>query len=59
MDHPLSDDLRQVANPMRFTESTIVHDKHPPLLGEHTSELLRELGFDDAAIDNLKRTGVV
>jgi hypothetical protein len=59
MDHPLSDDLRQVANPMRFSESTIVHDKHPPLLGEHTSELLRELGFDDAAIDNLKRTGVV
>jgi crotonobetainyl-CoA:carnitine CoA-transferase CaiB-like acyl-CoA transferase len=59
MDHPLSDDLRQVANPMRFTESAIVHDRHPPLLGEHTSELLHELGFDDAAIDNLKRTGVV
>jgi crotonobetainyl-CoA:carnitine CoA-transferase CaiB-like acyl-CoA transferase len=59
MDHPLSDDLRQVANPMRFSESTIVHDKHPPLLGEHTSELLNELGFDDAAIDRLKQAGVV
>jgi crotonobetainyl-CoA:carnitine CoA-transferase CaiB-like acyl-CoA transferase len=59
MDHPLSDELRQVANPMRFSESAIVYDRHPPLLGEHTLDLLHELGFDDAAIDKLKRDGVV
>jgi crotonobetainyl-CoA:carnitine CoA-transferase CaiB-like acyl-CoA transferase len=59
MDHPLSDQLRQVASPMRFSESAIVHDRPPPLLGEHTAGLLHELGFDDAAIEKLKRDGVV
>ena len=26
----------------------------PPLLGQHTAELLAELGYDDAAIDELR-----
>ena len=30
-----------------------------PALGEHTREVLRELGYDDAAIDALKASGVV
>jgi crotonobetainyl-CoA:carnitine CoA-transferase CaiB-like acyl-CoA transferase len=59
IEHPLSGTLHQVANPMRFAESTVVHDRHPPLLGEHTADLLHELGFDDATIENLKRDGVV
>ena len=29
-----------------------------PLLGQHTREMLRELGFNDKAIDRFKATGV-
>jgi crotonobetainyl-CoA:carnitine CoA-transferase CaiB-like acyl-CoA transferase len=31
----------------------------PPALGEHSEEILREAGFDDAAIARLKETGVI
>ena len=59
IEHPLSGTVRQVANPMRFSESKIEHDRHPPLLGEHTEELLGDLGYDAAAIEALRRGGVV
>lgn len=59
IEHPLSGTVRQVANPMRFTQSKIVHDRYPPLLGEHTDALLRDLGYSDEKIGVLRRDGVV
>ncbi len=32
---------------------------HPPALGEHTAEVLRELGFDAVAIEKLRQQGIV
>ena len=32
---------------------------HPPALGEHTAEVLQELGFDAAGIERLKQQGIV
>ncbi len=32
---------------------------HPPALGEHTAEVLRELGFDAAAIEKLSQQGII
>ena len=32
---------------------------HPPALGEHTDDVLRELGYDAAAIERLKNDGIV
>ena len=31
----------------------------PPLLGEHTDEILTELGHDASAIERLRREGVI
>jgi formyl-CoA transferase len=33
--------------------------RHAPLLGEHTAEILRELGRSDAQIEALAATGAV
>ena len=35
-----------------------IHDRAPQL-GEHTDDVLRELGYDAAAIERLRRDGVV
>jgi crotonobetainyl-CoA:carnitine CoA-transferase CaiB-like acyl-CoA transferase len=44
--HPVAGSVPQVASPMRFSEAGLVFDRAPPLLGQHTDEILRELGLD-------------
>jgi crotonobetainyl-CoA:carnitine CoA-transferase CaiB-like acyl-CoA transferase len=46
--HPLAGTVPQVVSPMRFREAPLAFDRAPPLLGEHTAEVLRELGIEDA-----------
>lgn len=57
--HPLSGTVPQVASPMRFKRAPLAYDRAPPLLGEHTAEILRELGIDDAEANALKAGGVI
>jgi crotonobetainyl-CoA:carnitine CoA-transferase CaiB-like acyl-CoA transferase len=57
--HPVAGKLRQVANPMRFSEAPIAYNRPPPRLGEHTSEILRELGLAPDEIESLRRDAVI
>ena len=58
--HPLSGTLSVVANPLKFSATPVEYKRPPPLLGQHTAEVLRELlGLDDAAIDALCAEGVI
>jgi len=46
--HPLAGTVPQVVSPMRFADAPLKFERAPPLLGEHTAEILRELGIEDA-----------
>jgi crotonobetainyl-CoA:carnitine CoA-transferase CaiB-like acyl-CoA transferase len=49
-----------VANPVRFSTTPVEYRSAPPLLGEHTVEVLREeLGYSDAEIAALQGSGAV
>jgi len=50
----------QVSNPVDFESTPVGYERAPPLLGEHTNEVLHEwLGYSDAEIEALKKNGVV
>ena len=47
VDHPLAGAMSVVGNPLNFSETPIEYKRAPPLLGQHTDEILREvLGMD-------------
>ena len=54
------DSVPTVANPVNFSENPVHYDKAPPLLGEHTKEVLQEwLGYSDAQIRSLQKNDVI
>lgn len=60
MDHSLGGKVPLTANPIHFTEAPIGYGLPPPLLGEHTREVLAEvLGLSDGQIDALKAQGAL
>jgi crotonobetainyl-CoA:carnitine CoA-transferase CaiB-like acyl-CoA transferase len=59
MPHPLADDLRLVASPMKFSKTPVQYRRPPPLLGEHTAEVLLEAGLTEEDVASLRATGVV
>ncbi|PKU38364.1 succinate--hydroxymethylglutarate -transferase [Limosa lapponica baueri] len=45
---------------VRYSEFAVSHPKPPPLVGQHTVEILKGmLGYEDDAIEELLRTGAV
>ncbi len=58
LDHPAAGRIRQVGPPYRMRTSRASHDP-PPLLGQHTEEILRSLGYDPDRIGALRRDHVV
>ncbi len=58
--HPLAGRVPLVGNPIRMSASPPAYDRAPPLLGEHTEEVLRELaGCSEQDVHRLRRAGVI
>jgi crotonobetainyl-CoA:carnitine CoA-transferase CaiB-like acyl-CoA transferase len=59
-EHPFESHLSLIRNALTFSETPVKDYRYPPLLGEHTREVLASrLGYDAAKLDALKRQGVI
>jgi crotonobetainyl-CoA:carnitine CoA-transferase CaiB-like acyl-CoA transferase len=47
MSHPTIGDLSLVGSPLKMSETPVEYRLPPPLMGEHTQQVLRELGYGD------------
>jgi formyl-CoA transferase/CoA:oxalate CoA-transferase len=59
MDHPVVGQLQMLANPIHFSETPPAYERHPPLLGQHTAEILVELDYSPAEVNSFYQNGVV
>ena len=58
--HALAGLVPQVASPIRLSETPVEYRNAPPLLGEHTQQVLeRVLGLDAGVVEGLRRSGVL
>jgi crotonobetainyl-CoA:carnitine CoA-transferase CaiB-like acyl-CoA transferase len=58
-DHPLLGRVRQFGNLITFSDTPTRPERAAPLLGQHTRQVLDELGYDGPTVDDLAARGVV
>jgi crotonobetainyl-CoA:carnitine CoA-transferase CaiB-like acyl-CoA transferase len=60
LEHPTAGALPQVRNPILFSRTQLEYNVPPPLLGQHTDEVLgAELGLRAGELDSLREQGVI
>ena len=59
VDHARAGRMKALGHPIKFSDTPGEVKRPAPLLGEHTREVLRELGYADARIDALVAEGAV
>jgi crotonobetainyl-CoA:carnitine CoA-transferase CaiB-like acyl-CoA transferase len=57
--HPLLGRIRQFGNLITFSDTPGRPERAAPMAGEHTREILAELGYDETAVADLQARGVV
>ena len=57
--HPTAGSVPQIRSPMRFANAQASFDRPPPLLGQHTTEVLTELGFSSDEIAAWSGAGAI
>jgi crotonobetainyl-CoA:carnitine CoA-transferase CaiB-like acyl-CoA transferase len=59
VDHPRAGRVKALGHPIKFSETRGEVKRAAPMLGQHTREVLGELGYSPARIDELVREGAV
>ena len=59
VEHPTIGELRQTGIPWQMAGAASSIERPPPLLGEHSAEVLSELGYDTDELARLREEGVV
>jgi crotonobetainyl-CoA:carnitine CoA-transferase CaiB-like acyl-CoA transferase len=59
LDHPAAGKVPQIVSPMRFRNSPLEFNRPPPVLSQHTDEVLHQLGMDESEIQELRDKHVI
>lgn len=59
IDHPTLGRLRTLGTPLKMSGTPLNPRRRAPLLGEHTDDVLAEVGYTDDEIEQLRSTGAV
>jgi crotonobetainyl-CoA:carnitine CoA-transferase CaiB-like acyl-CoA transferase len=59
IEHPAINRARSIANPIRLSSTPALYRLPPPMLGEHSEAILRELGYSPDEIAVAKRDGAI
>lgn len=59
LEHPVAGLVRSLGNPVRLSATPAVYRLPPPTLGQHTVEVLGELGYRPEEVERLREGGVV
>jgi len=57
VDHPTEGRIREMRPVTRWSDADVSIRRHAPMIGEQSIEILREAGFDQAAIDAMLASG--
>jgi crotonobetainyl-CoA:carnitine CoA-transferase CaiB-like acyl-CoA transferase len=57
--HPKAGTVPSVVNPINFAANPLRYDRAPPLLGQHSDEILADIGLSDAEVKKLREGGII
>ena len=59
LEHPVLGTLRGLGSPLRMERTPVQHRRAGPRLGEHSAEVLREIGCSDADVERFANEGII
>ncbi len=59
LEHPALGIVKSIATPVHLADTPLVYYRHPPRLGEHTAEVLTEIGLDTFSQNSLRERGII
>jgi crotonobetainyl-CoA:carnitine CoA-transferase CaiB-like acyl-CoA transferase len=59
VDHPRAGRVKALGMPIKFSDTPGTPGLPAPLLGEHSREILAQLGYSGADIERLQREGAI
>lgn len=59
VDHPTAGEITLVGSPINLSKTPVTYDRHPPLAGEHTEEILKEYHFSPEEIAEWRQNGII
>jgi formyl-CoA transferase len=57
--HPTLGAVQSLATPIHMSQTPLCYEQHPPMLGEHSTDILRELGYSAEQAETLRANGVI